>query len=599
MNYKLRREIDIPMEEFESTTDLLLYNRGIDDFTEYQELTEYNTCDYMNLDNIEDAVKMLIFHMNRLSNIAILVDTDPDGYTSAASLYNYLEDKHKGNLSYIMHGYSKGHGLSGGDVTVGTDINLLIIPDAGTNDFKEYKALNHFGIDVLILDHHEAEHIIQPMQHTVIVNNQTSDNYWNKDLSGVGIVYKFMQAMDDALGIKEADKYLDLVAFGNVSDVMDARSPETKYYIQKGLNNIHNKALKALLDAQSFATKDIINMHTIAWYITSICNGCLRYGKPEERELLFRAFIEDDEEFDYKKRNGDVIKENIYDRAARICINAKSRQDRAKQKSVDIILEKYKNNKDKVLLLDVSDMLDSELTGVSAMKIADTLHRPCILIKNNNKKIDDKVVFEGSGRNFDHSPISSLKDLCNQTGEFILAQGHANAFGVQIFEDNIDNAKQKFNDILKDVEYENEYLVDEIFNYDDDVRVDIDICSEYSDFDDYVGNGLDEPLVILEDVKWYRSDFQIIGNKKDTIRIKNDDDDVTYILFKCNDDNELMKWVRNTWDNNDYVVMNVIGTPCISTYEGVKTAQFVIKDFEIVDGNINDFEDDDEDNLWD
>jgi single-stranded-DNA-specific exonuclease len=118
---------------------------------------------------------------------------------------------------------------------------------------------------------------------------------------------------------------------------MDMRSFETRYLTDMGLLNIRNKCFKALVDAQDYSMSGKINIHNVQWYITPILNGMIRIGSPEEKELLFRAFIEQDEFFEYKKRAtkdkpAETIQESIYDRAARLCKNAKSRQDKQKEK---------------------------------------------------------------------------------------------------------------------------------------------------------------------------------------------------------------------------------------------------------------------------
>lgn len=88
----------------------------------------------------------------------------------------------------------------------------------------------------------------------------------------------------------------------------------------------------------------------------------IRIGSSDEKELLFRAFIEKDEFFEYKKRAtkdkpAETIQESIYDRAARLCKNAKSRQDKMKEKGVKAISEIVDNLPidDKVIMVDVSD----------------------------------------------------------------------------------------------------------------------------------------------------------------------------------------------------------------------------------------------------
>ena len=175
---------------------------------------------------------------------------------------------------------SKAHGLSD-DVVIPKDIQLLIIPDAGTNDNERCKELSGSGIDILILDHHEKE---ENNPYALIVNNQMSNDYSNKNLCGAGVVYRFLQALDEENWNEFADDYLDLCALANISDVMDMRSFETRYLTDMGLLNIQNKCFKALIDAQDYSMSGKINVHNVQWYITPILNGMIRIGSPEEKE---------------------------------------------------------------------------------------------------------------------------------------------------------------------------------------------------------------------------------------------------------------------------------------------------------------------------
>ena len=56
-------------------------------------------------------------------------------------------------------------------LTIGPD--LVIIPDAGSNDIKELKILAEQEIFVIILDHHELEIEFEDIpNNTVIINSQ-------------------------------------------------------------------------------------------------------------------------------------------------------------------------------------------------------------------------------------------------------------------------------------------------------------------------------------------------------------------------------------------------------------------------------------------
>ena len=305
MKYKL---FENSLNDKDNVVETVLLNRGIENPQEYLNVDASCTNDYNGLNNINEAVECFDKHFEAGDDIAILVDCDPDGYTSAALIYKYIKDLDEDYpVHYIIHNNNKVHGLckmDDGDFQIPKGTKLLIIPDAGTNDTDECNKLISEDVDCIILDHHEAEEISLNNK-AIIVNNQTSDDYTCKSFSGVGVAYEFAKALDDYYVCVLADKYLDLVAFGNISDVMSIKNCQTRYYIEQGLKNINNKFLRALDKAQEFSTKGEVNIHNISWYWTPICNSMIRIGSLEDRDLLFRAFIETDEVFPYKKRGSD------------------------------------------------------------------------------------------------------------------------------------------------------------------------------------------------------------------------------------------------------------------------------------------------------
>ena len=167
-------------------------------------------------------------------------------------------------------------------------------------------------------------------------------NYLNKNLCGTGIVYKFLQALDEELWNDYTEDFLDLVSLANIADSMDIKQLETKRLIDKGLSKIRNKLFKALIEKQSYSINNNIIINNIHFYIVPLINGLIRAGDYEEKDLLFRAFIETDEIFKYKPRRKskndpepEEIDEDIYTRVARLCGNARQRQNNSKDKDVE------------------------------------------------------------------------------------------------------------------------------------------------------------------------------------------------------------------------------------------------------------------------
>lgn len=602
MQYRLYKDAN---NDTSNVLKEVLKNRGIDDHYTYMNLDESVVIPYQNLDNIDEAVALFMRHFNENNKIGVLVDEDPDGFCSASMMYSYIK-KMDGDypVEYILHTRAKAHGLSD-DVTIPSDVKLLIIPDAGTNDTEQCKALSEYGMDVLILDHHERE---EENDYAVIVNNQISDNYLNKSLCGAGVVYRFLQALDEENWNEFADDYLDLCALANISDVMDMRSYETRYLTDLGLLNVKNKCFQALIDAQNYSMNGKVNIHNVQWYITPILNGMIRIGSQEEKELLFRAFIEQDEFFEYKKRAtkdkpSETIQESIYDRASRLCKNAKSRQDKQKEKSVETIAEIAQAIPfdDKVVMIDTSDILDSGLTGVVAIKIAEMFNKPCILLnkflKNEGEKVKydhatgkfvmsdtkTKIMYGGSARNIDNSPIESLKDVVNSTNIFEFGKGHANAFGVNLDLKKKDEAINAMNHILKDVEYDSTYRVDFILDVEEDVSV--KLITDLGRFEDIICQGIEEPMLAIENISLTKDCFEIFGKNEDTVSFMIDE--IKYIQFKCKEGNPLYDWIQNAWDENDSVTFNIVGKPSINEYNGVRTPQIIIEDVVVISSDSN------------
>ena len=574
----------------------VLKNRGVCDCNEYLNLTDKVVLPYSYLNNMDEAVDLFINHFERKSKIGVLVDEDVDGFCSASEMYLYIKRLDSDYpVNYIMHQRAKTHGLSD-DIELPDDIELLIIPDAGTNDVEQCKKLNEIGIDILILDHHESE---KDNPFALIVNNQMSERYDNKSLCGAGVVYKFLKALDDRLWNEYADDFLDLFALGNISDVMDMRSYETRYLTDLGLKNIQNKFLKALIKAQEYSMNDIVNIHNIQWYITPIINAIIRIGSIEEKELVFRAFIEEDEFFEYKKRAtknslAQTIQESIYDRAARFCKNSKQRQDKLRDKGLEKLsnqAKKFCKNSDetKILLVDATDVLHEGLTGVVAIKMAENFNKPVILLKRHRNERGEEV-YGGSARNMNNSPIENLKDVINSTN-VIKGQGHANAFGiVDLPIDKKEEATRILNDILKDVEYDATYLVDYIF---DIYEVDVNTIMQLSVFDNIICQGIEEPKIAVENIKLSRSEFEIFGKKEDTISFTYNG--IKYVQFKCKEGNQLYDFLQNAWDDNKTVTFNIVGKPSINEYNGIRTPQVIILDNDIIStDNTETFEDEDE-----
>lgn len=577
MKYKL---IENSLNDIYNPKNTVLHNRGIEDIDKYLNLNDDVIYHFSLLDNIDKAVKCLLRHIENKSKIHIVVDCDADGNTSAAILYKYLKLFDPDiNLSYSIHS-GKQHGLSK-DIIIPKDTQLVILPDAGTNDIEKCKELKENDIDIIILDHHIAD---QQNPYAIVVNNQMC-SYENKNLSGVGITYKFLQALDEETWNNYSDNFLDLVALGNIGDVMDIRSYETKRLIDKGLSQIKNKFFNALINKQSYSMGNEISITNIQFYVVPLINGLIRAGDYDEKDLMFRAFIETDEMFKYKPRRKskndpepEEIDETIYDRASRFCANAKNRQNHTKDKSlVDIYdyIEDKEYNKNKIIIANVTNKLDENLTGVSAIKVAEKYNKPCLLLR---KSKDDKNVYSGSGRNINNSPLSSLKEFLEETEMFEFVSGHDNAFGVGIKKENIPLVIELINEKLKDIDFTQHYEVDFIIDIED---LDIRFIKELDDLKCMYGQGVKEAWVVIKNLEINKNNISIMGKNSDTLKYIHNDE-TSFIKFKCNENDIILQWLNDWGNEEESIVIDLVGRCGFNNFGGILQPQVTIQDYERV-----------------
>lgn len=490
-------------------------------------------------------------------------------------IYNYTKKLNPDiNIKYYLH-TGKQHGLTD-DIKIDNDIDLLIIPDASTNDTEQCKALKDKGIDIIILDHHECE-IDNP--YAIVVNNQCSPNYKNKNLCGAGVVYKFLQAVDEEIWNEDADNYLDLVALANIADNMDMRSSETKYLVLKGLEFITNSFFEKLIEAQSYYFPDGITIIGIMFYIVPYINSLIRLGTQEEKDILFRAFIGDESEtFEYKKRGEkEFTQENIYERAVRFCKNAKSKQNRIVDKQLPLIINHIKNNgqdKHEVIVTNVTDYLESTMTGVVAIKVASEFHKPTILLRNRGiDKLNGDDVYGGSVRCPDESPIENFKDMLN-TMTFFEAQGHPSACGTTILKHNIKESIETLDDYIRECNLVGiaDTPIDFEIDYED---LDISVFRDIAELKPYYATGLKECNVLIKNIQINAEDVIIQGKNQDTWCTMICDESIKLIKFKCPDDDIFL-------DANGLYKINVIGKFGYSYFNSIKTAQIIIEDYEVI-----------------
>ncbi|SCH21924.1 Putative SPBc2 prophage-derived single-strand DNA-specific exonuclease yorK [uncultured Clostridium sp.] len=575
MRYKL---IEGSLNDERNVEVTILRNRGIKNINRFLAPGESDTYSYSMLDNIDEAVKCAEKHIQNKDRIHILIDCDVDGYAAGSMVYRAFKKIDPNlNITYSLH-TKKQHGLSK-DITIPDDCKLLIIPDAGSNDVEQCRELKDKGMDIIILDHHICD---IENDYAIVVNNQMC-RYPNKNFCGAGIVYKFLEALDEELWEDTASGMLDMCALANISDVMDMREPETRYYVLRGLAKIRSKLFKALIDKQSYSMNGIVNITSVQFYITPVLNAMIRIGDQDEKDLLFRAFIETDEVFKYKKRGEtEEVDESIYDRAARLCSNAKARQTKEVTKEVtevERLISDKRLDENKAIFANVTGILGETLTGLVAIKIAEKYNLPTLLLRRQAPRENGELFYGGSCRNFDNSPIESLKKELLNTGLFEFVQGHDNAAGFSIARDNVQAAISCINNNWKDIDFQAIWQVDFDKNAED---IDVAFVKAIDDMKDMFGQGVKEPLVHISHIPVYKESTMIMGKNLNTWKtIYNDE--LAFVMFSVDrDKDQIIQEYENEEETFDSLLgyMDVVGKATLNNYKGILTPQIIVKDYE-------------------
>ena len=456
MNYKILQENigikslkDVVLENKEITKNEI--NFLLNPTSEYVE-------NPFKLKNMSEGIKLFMEELEEESKIGVLVDSDVDGFTSGALVYLFLinECQYPKEKIQIFHHQKKTHGLSNEKVfkeIKKSDINFLIIPDAGSNDITQIKELLKIGKRILILDHHqindEEQNTLFSDQNGnivgVIINNQL-DEYSNS-FAGVGVTYKFLTALTE----DELIHYMDLVAIGNIADSMLINDFELRYVVDKGLKNINNELIKEfIVDAK---LEEDLTPTDISFNVANKINAVIRYGSLQEKEDLFKALIGEEEEIEYTPRksknnpNPQTEIQTLQKAMVRISKSIKTKQDNAKKKSVEkckqfVIENNLNENKAIVIIDEDSEIIDRKITGLIAMNLVSIYRKSVVLLGKTKEK------YTGSIRGYG---VDSFKDIL-ETTEIVKITGHNNSAGIEVEFKDIPRLIKRINRAMEDIE---------------------------------------------------------------------------------------------------------------------------------------------------
>ena len=385
--------------------------------------------------------------------IVIYGDYDVDGVTSVSSLYLYLKSLGADVGYHIPCRMTEGYGMSLSviDRLKAEGCELIITVDTGITAIEEIKYARSLGIDVVVTDHHECHETLP--EAVAVINPRRQDcPYPFKELAGVGVVFKFMCAVecvlnpDDALAVcvrRISKEYCDLVALGTIADVMPVKD-ENRLIVSYGLSLIEKGsrlAITELINASGseskYNTKKKITAAYVGFTLAPRINAAGRIKSASTAVELFLA-----ETADEAKR---LAKE--------LCVINKQRQ----QEENSIIEEAYAKiaaehdfENDRVIVLD-DENWHHGIIGIVSSRITEKYGLPSILISfdgNGDGEASDSDAGKGSGRSVKGinlvDALTSCADVLEKYG------GHELAAGLTVSRGNLKEFKKRINEYVKE-----------------------------------------------------------------------------------------------------------------------------------------------------
>jgi len=389
------------------------------------------------------------------------------------------------------------------------------------------------------------------------------------------VTYKFCEVLDDTLGVELSRNFLDLVALGEIADVMDKTTAETNYLITNGLSSINNKGFQVLLESQSFTLKEKasypwpgLTSIDIAFYIAPLINAITRVGSRIEKEAMFYCFIEPDRPMQSTKRGakqGEI--ETAAEQTARVGKNAKARQDKLKEKAVDLVDFKIQKNgllDNNIILVELesSDDIPQELTGLVAMAAVSKYHKPCMIGRRNSKnEIQGSI---RSDNNF--AGLPSFKKFLEDSALVTYVAGHDGAAGFGINGNKIDDLFKYANTKLNAEDFENCYLVDYILDAKQNISP---LLYSLAEHPEYFGNHIEEIRFVIKNISL--ANIMAMGANKDSMKISYNG--IDYIRFKD------INFVEEVMTNRTKT-LTIYGRANLNTFAGRTSVQVFCDDYD-------------------
>lgn len=380
---------------------------------------------------MSEAVARLERAIENQEPVLVYGDYDVDGTTGTAVLLRALRMLGATAGYHVPHRFTEGYGIQQAalEKAAREGYKLVLSVDCGIRAHEPLVWARENGLDVIITDHHlPDEDEGAPPAFAILNPNQHGCEYPDKNLAGVGVAFKLVHALFRKRGREsQVPGFLKMVAIGTVADVAKLVG-ENRAIVALGLSDLpraRNCGLRALIEIAGCGDDGEMSAYDLGFRIGPRINAAGRMDAASAVVELFGAQDPNEarrlaEHLDTRNRERMEAQREIFNRAIE---EFETGTEREAQTHAAII---------------AGDGWHRGVIGLAASKIAERLHRPCVVISF------DGDVGHGSARSIEayhlFNGLTACRDLLDKFG------GHSHAAGLSIHRDQVPEFRRRLNE---------------------------------------------------------------------------------------------------------------------------------------------------------
>lgn len=384
---------------------------------------------------MDAAVERIFRAADNGEHVCIYGDYDVDGVSSVTLLHTILKAYNIRTDYFIPVRTREGYGLSEEGMAnaiakCGGKPGLLISVDCGTSSVEEVAWLQEQGIDVVILDHHEASTQGRPPAVAVVNAKLEADSPFTY-LCSAGVVFKLAHAMLKRRRLPQFDlkNYLDVVAIATVADIVPLVE-ENRLLTRHGLRVMEsggNIGIQALNRVTNLNRRP--SASHVSFRIGPRLNAAGRMDSPQDALNLLMT--------------RDTAR--AMELAERLELHNRARQqeeEKIRNEAMEMLSQTFSPSRDSVIVLG-SRTWHPGVVGIVASLLMRRYHKPTFVIS-----LDENGIGKGSGRSIPGVSLVQAIHACSDT--LISGGGHDMAAGLVIHEDMIDAFRERFDAFVRE-----------------------------------------------------------------------------------------------------------------------------------------------------